>query len=269
MVVRMSYRCLLSLPFNDATVVGKMRPYYPIGSVHNTKIRRASRARTQAQIGVYEPSTLLGLHIAAGCLLVNNVYTTHRRASTGLVCERLGYHITSYGRLNTHPEQRPPLKFLPSPRTRESASPQHPFSRARKAHRITQQTIQGNTFVGRSTHFCFHAGPLCVAEAPRGTPPARDAMKALEKKLMDGLARIDNELRESQHVAAAVAAAADTQVGVFLCSSCKRSTSGQDVPRVFLSRFDWGNECCYRFSWGACPLGARYFLYTFVAHACH
>lgn len=53
---------------------------------------------------------------------------------------------------------------------------------------------------------------MCLAEPPRESPPARDAMKALEKKLADGLARIDNELRESQQVAAA--AAANAQVGV-------------------------------------------------------
>lgn len=39
-------------------------------------------------------------------------------------------------------------------------------------------------------------------------------MKALEKKLVDGLARIDNELSESRRAAAAAAAvvAANTQV---------------------------------------------------------
>lgn len=49
-------------------------------------------------------------------------------------------------------------------------------------------------------------------------------MKALEKKLVDRLARIDNELRDSQQATAATAAAvaANTQV-CYRRSSCTRS----------------------------------------------
>ena len=85
------------------------------------------------------------------------------------------------------------------------------------------------------------------ADPPRGAPPARDAMTALENKLADGLARIENELRESQHAAAA---AAIKQVGVLPArSSRERLTNGLDVPAPFPSRGIV--KCCCQFSFGA------------------
>lgn len=62
--------------------------------------------------------------------------------------------------------------------------------------------------------------PNCLAEPPREASLARDAIKVLEKKLVDGLARIDNELRDSQHAAAAVAAAANNTQVCSRRSSC-------------------------------------------------
>lgn len=63
----------------------------------------------------------------------------------------------------------------------------------------------------RRTTFCAYwhiAEPYCLADPPREEPPDRDATKALETKLVDSLARIDDELRETQNAAAAAAAVA-------------------------------------------------------------
>jgi len=56
--------------------------------------------------------------------------------------------------------------------------------------------------------------PCFVAETPGEAPPTRDALKALEKRLADGLARIDAELRDvcSREGRYAATEAADQQV---------------------------------------------------------